>query len=76
MANYLPKVTWENDLRVSACVTTQGSRAGYSSPLLWVRTLREEEEEEGRVKKLPTCGLRAVSRLIIIISFSYNDLFD
>lgn len=60
-STYLPKVTWENDLTECACVT---SRAGFSSSsicCLW---------EEGA--KLPTCGLRAVSPLIIIISFSYN----
>lgn len=35
--------------------------------------VREAEEgRKRREKKLPTCGLRAVSLLIIIISWSYN----
>lgn len=34
--------------------------------------VREGGESRKRGKKLPTCGLRAVSLLIIIISWSYN----
>lgn len=75
--DYLPKVTWENDLTGSSLRDKQGSRAGNSSPVytrwMWIYStficcLREREEQQ----KLPTCGLRAVSPLIIIISFSYN----
>lgn len=72
--NYLPKVTWENDL-TERLRDKQGSRAGYSSPLTHrdignLYLLSAQSVCGGGI--LPTCGLRAVSLLIITISFNYN----